>query len=454
MSLNPWASRFARRWTDDEIDAVIYVAACPPDICRLSADAGAEILRDAFQRIFVSSGQTRKVLRQLIDIALAHARSHFVSAEVYEHGLYQPKAWGEACAPAVCFTGLAGDGKSALLVALEKLLGTPTSTNIPGLKGIPLVAGWFLTLRDGAGLNQLLRPYTMPVDAQNPSEDDLASRSTKDIKIPELFNLARRRSWRDGVCLLGIDEFQFVTLGTAANAKATSLLLQFQGVGPRLIYVANFSLVHRLKRRGHEDRARLLQCPIILQPEVRSSPDWKRLLEEFKKVAPEVFTFDVDATEELIHQYTFGIKRSVVALLVAAFRETHNRGSRHSVGANEISRAYKSAEFTIHREEVEILWRQSMSGRVERQDLWCPFSDQENAGNISIAQQAIEDYQRRVDDDYMRSSLTPAENAGLQSIEPKRPRGKPSGQLVRMPRQKITKESLLEGSKRIADLDR
>jgi hypothetical protein len=449
---NPWTTRFENQWTDEAIDAVVEVSALPLHLETLSADAGAEVLRCGLERIFVSGGQPRRIIRQLVDVAYSHAQSHFGSEEAYLRGLYDPDPWGKAVPPAICLTGLAGVGKSELIQACQKLIGAPTLTDIAGHNGISLIPGWFLTLRNGTELNQLLRPCVMPDQRQNKFEDGASEKGI--IKNAQLMRLARRRSWRDGVCFLVVDEFQFITLGSEANARATLVLLKLQGLGPRLIYVANYSLVHRLKKRGHEDRDRLLQKPIIVQPEARSSADWIRLLLEFKKVSPEVLAFDVDAVQEQIHQYTFGLKRPVVRLIVAAFRVWRSNGTRHGIGADELSHAYHSAEYSTCREDVEALWQQQIQGKPVRLDLWCPFSDFDNTENVSLAKQAIEGFRERVDGDYLKSSLSPSEAAALRSIEEESTEKKARGQVVCIPRQKVTKQSLLEGSERFDKLRR
>jgi hypothetical protein len=449
VSLNHWTARFAKSWSDEEIDSIVEVYAVPLDVRTLSA----EDLRNGFEQIFLSSAQTRGIFRQLIDIAFAHARSHFVSEEVFVRGLYEANPWRRDDAYAVCFSGLGGVGKTVLFIAFQKLLGASSSVDIPGHKSITLLPGWFLRLKDGADLNQLLRPYIMADESQNALEYD-QTRQVKSIKESELLIIARRRSWRDGVCLIGIDEFQFITLGSEANAKATAVLLKFLGLGPQLIYVANYSLVHRLKKRGQEDRNRLLRRPIIMQPEACSSTDWIRLLTEFKKVCPDVLVFDVENSQELIHKYTFGIKRYVVWLLIAAFREARRGGILNCVGEDEIRRAYLSAEYSACREDVEILWRQQIEGRSLRQDLWCPFSDVHKTENVSVAQQAREDFKRRVDEDYLEASLMPHEAAALKAIQPESVEDKPPGKVVKLKKPKVTAESLLEGSRQFGKLPR
>ncbi|AXL48637.1 hypothetical protein DSC91_000111 [Paraburkholderia caffeinilytica] len=446
MSFNPWAARFAKSWTDEAIDAIVEVLASPPRLQGLAADPAAEVVRVGLEKIFVSGEQARQVLRIFIDIAFVHATSHFISEKAYAHGLYEPDPWGGHAAPAICFTGLAGTGKSALFIALRKLLGPPASVDIPGHGDIPLIPGWFLTVKDGTDLKRLLTPCAMPDGSQSGSADQDWSRARR-IATSDLLKLSRRQAWRDGVCFIGVDEFQFITLGSVANARATSVLLNLLGLGPRLVYIANYSLVHRLRKRGHEDRDRLLQRPVVLWPEACSSPDWIRLLTEFKKLCPEVFIFDVDNVQEDIHRFTFGLKRSVVRLLVAAVRESRNKGNRIRVDEDALRRAYLSQEYSACREDVEILVKQQIQRKCLRQDLWCPFSGEDNSESVLVASRAVQDFNRKVDEDYLKSSLLPNEAAAFNAIQAEHVKDRPRGKVVSMPRQKVTAELLLEGSR-------
>lgn len=446
MIANVWTERFVLALSDEQLDQAIEVPAIPLNLRAFSVEAGAEILRSRFGQIFTSSPQTRGVIRRLVDIGFAHASSNFVSADAYVRGLYEQNPWQPNPASAVCLTGLAGVGKTAIVRALEKLLGGPFLVDVPGHTDIPLLPGWFLTMKDGAQLIELLKPFVRSFKPEGSPDLEAGSKKLK-IPIPTLLKLARRLAWRDAACLLVVDEFQFITAGDGANARATTVLLQLFGLGPRLVFVANFSLVHKLKRRNQEDRDRLLLRPIIVHPERCSSLSWIRLIAECKRVDPEVFAFDVNATEGLLHRFTFGIKRFVVELLVAAFRESRRHGDGGRVDEKAIHRAYCSAEYSACREDVEILRKQQILGGACRQDLWCPFSDLNNTENISEAQHEITGFNNRVSEDYLRSSLTPDEKAGLKQIENDRVDEKPPGKVVRISRKGVTAETLLEGSR-------
>lgn len=450
----PWIARFNFALSDTELDRRVEIRAVPVKIGNDTPQADAEALQAGLERVFLSGNQVRKLLRRLVDLARSQATSHFSSKDAYLTGVYQLFPWGSTTSPAICFCGLAGVGKSQILGALTRILPPPTLLDVIGHKNIPLVSAWPMTLRDGISLNALLKPHLKSSSSHEAHDEESGEygKVEKDIKLPSLLGLARRRSWRDGVCILWVDEFQFVSQGSQANSKATALLLQFLGIGPRLVFVANFSLVHKLKRRNQEDRQRLVSQPWILDPEICSSAEWKALLAEYKQVAPDVFTFEVDEAESLIHQFTFGIKRLVVQLLVRAYEVARQR-DKHIVGLDEIKQAYKSSLYTSNREDVEILWRQCIEKKMIKEDLWCPFdqthddvkvTEGEIGTNVSFAQKAIDSFETKIEDQLLDSALLPRERAAAQELEsPKNDQPRP-GKVINMRRPKVTKKSLQE----------
>lgn len=454
MKTAPWIARFNIALSDVELDRLIEIRAVPVKIGNDTPHADAEALQKGLERVFLSGTQVRKVLRQLLDLARSQAISHFSSKDAYLTGLYKRLPWGSTTSPAICFCGLAGVGKSQILEALTRILPLPTLLDILGHKNIPLVSAWPMTLRDGMSLNALLKPHLKSSGSheENDNESVEYGKVTKDIKLPTLLGLARRTSWRDGVCLLWVDEFQFVSQGSQANSKATALLLQLLGIGPRLVFVANFSLAHKLKRRNQEDTQRLVAQPWILDPEICSSAEWKALIAEYKQAAPDVFTFGVDEAESLIHQFTFGIKRLVVQLLVCAYKVARKQ-DKHTVGLDEIRQAYKSSLYTSNREDVEILWRQCIEKKMIEEDLWCPFdqthddvtaTEGELGTNVTFAQSAIDSFETKIEDQLLDSSLLPSEKAAVQKLEPFSKDQQIPGKVIHIRRPKVTKQSLQE----------
>ena len=442
---NQWVDRFDLSISDEALDKLIEIRAESISIGYDSLEVDAELLRAALKRVFLSSVQIRKLLRELLGVARAHAKINFGAEGKYMRGLYQKEPWGSSPAPAIFLTGLAGVGKSDLLLALERALAAPTEIDVPGIKHIPLICAWQLSLRDGVGMNTLLRPNleltNKIVDCVDINKVDL---EPKAWKLPTLLKLSRQRTWRDGVCLIWVDEFQYITKGLEASAKATTMLMQLLGIGPRLIFCANFSFGHKLKNRNNEDIHRLLSCPKIIEPESGSSADWIALLSEFKKVAPEVFLFNVNEVENLIHQYTFGVKRLVVEMLVLAYQVARKRG-KHTVSVDDIKLAYISTEYTYNRKSVEILWRQTYENTSLKEDLWCPFNQSHEPANVVKIAKAMEDFESRIEDKILDSSLSPAEAIAAKSIDLTPIKPKQTAKVFSISKQnKTTKESLLK----------
>lgn len=445
MNNNPWVDRFDITISDAALDRLVEIRAESISIGSETPEVDAELLRRGLKRIFLSSVQIRKLLREMIGLARAHAKINFGSEEKYMKGLYSKEPWGSSTTPAIFLTGLAGVGKSDLLLALSRGLTVSTEIDVTGIKNIPLVCAWQLSLRDGVGMNTLLRPSLDQINKTSDFVDENKVDFEKDSwKLPTLLKLSRKRTWRDGVCLLWVDEFQYITKGTDANAKATTLLLQLLGIGPRLIFCANFSLGHKLKNRNSEDKQRLMSCPKILEPEARSSPDWIALLSEFKKVAPEIFAFNVSELETLIHQYTFGVKRLVVEILVHAYQVARKSG-KTTVSVNDIKLAYISTEYTHNRKDVEILWRQTYENTNLKDDLWFPFDQFNEPINVLKIEKATEDFESRIEDKILDYALSPAEASAAKIIDSTNTKPMQNAKVFSISKKnKITKESLLQ----------
>lgn len=456
MNISPRISRFVSQWSDQEIDDAVSIRANAVDLTGSDVVRNSELLDNALRKIFLPDAQVRKLLRAMISLARGHAEKHFSTEVEYRTGLHSKSPWGHTAVPAVCFTGLAGSGKSALLAALGRLLGSSGVTSSPGYERLPLVSHWPVTLRDGIGLNGLLRDFVGTPQTQLSNTqlaDGKVASLPKDIKIPALLDLARRISWRDAVCLLTVDEFQFISFGDTANSKATNVLLQLLGIGPSLVYCANYSLVHKLSKRASEARQRLLSRPLVIHPPGENDPEWNVYLRELQMVAPHILAIDPENCGEQIHLYTFGLKRLVVELIVIAYRISFDRTKSGIVGINELRLAYQSLDYSVNREDVEILHRQSVEKAMIQEDLWCPFFTTEVAQKVINASSAIASFERRTEDALLDAALLPTEAVANASLIPFSSPSNASAKVVRFRGKKTTKEDLIAGADVLASLD-
>lgn len=453
MSESPRVTRYRQIRSDNELDQIINI---PPKVVSLDGRDGdklAEQLDSALRGFFQSDRQIRKIIRYFLSTAQAHAETHLVADPAYVRGLYNDHPWGEAVRPAICLTGLAGTGKSDLLRALSRVLGTAMPHAVVGHSNLSLLPLWHLSAADGIGLNTILRPFLEPPCDLNGSD----VRSRKAASSSLLMTLAKRVSWRDAVCLLLVDELQYVSLGSDANTLVTAFLVKLLGIGPRVGFCANFSLLHKLLRRKQEDHQRLLSRPLVMEPLTAEDLDWVAYLGQVRSVAPDVLVFDPRQISASMHLYTFGTRRLVVELVVLAFRIARERSQKGTVGGQELLVAYRHRDYTVNREAVEMLHKQAILKRQIREDLWCPLLDvnleKVHGSNVLTADHAIESFERRVEDklldDVLRTSKPRDEDV---LAAPARKRDKPSGSVVQFRGRKTTKDDLVAGARALEDL--
>lgn len=447
MKPSPRVEQYTLPASDAELDALIAIPALPVVLDGLDAEDASKTLETALLAMFLPDRQTRAVLRRLVSIARAHARAHMNTDEKYLAGLYAKDPWGSSRSPAICLTGPAGVGKTKILSALARALPGGSYFSVEGHTNIPLVSAWGMTLAKGDGLNELLRAHVEP-----PGSD--TSRG-KDWKIPDLLKAAQRVSWRGACCLEFVDEFQWISAGASSSARASSVLLKLHSIGSVLVFGANYSLGHKLKSgRPNEDRDRLLARPIVVLPLEQDDPDWTAYLSAVVAVASGVLVFNPVTAGADIHRYTRGHKRKVVDLVVIALRIARTQSARGTVGTDELLAAYRSAEFSMHRDDVEALHRQELTGKIERNDLVCPFSSTElEETSVTPANVAIESFERRVEEAHLQDAMTPTEAKSFKAIVsgaegPARP-----GKVLRFKRQKVTKESLLAAAAALDGLE-
>ncbi len=229
MTTSRRVSRFTKVFSDDELDSAISIPAKRVSLEGIDILGQRDRLSHAMRQMFLPDAQSRRFIRDFIAVAHAHAENHFSSDLDYIRGLYNRLPWGQETVPAFCFTGLSGTGKSEILKALSRLLGGMQRISVAGHNNLPLIAIWPITLRDGVSLSTLFGDHVFrdeaPIELQAASDHRFPP-SPKRPKSSEILSLARKIAWRDGVCLLPIDEFQFISQGADANAKATGLLLR------------------------------------------------------------------------------------------------------------------------------------------------------------------------------------------------------------------------------------
>lgn len=443
--MNIRVDRFTTNHADEAFDRLIEVRATPIQLGRSDPLSDSDAFVRAAKAICLSDKQVRRLVRELMGIAAEHARASFPSDAVFLRQLGTRNPWGTVRLSAICFTGLSGVGKSMVLAAFQRLFSSLLTHSVPGYQNLPLTSSWSLSLEDGVGLNGLLGPILWPelyrkmaLDAGTGPD---AMVQPKGQALPALLTKARLRAWRDAVCIVFADEFQNIAKGSA-TARATSLLHNLLSLGPRLCFCANYSLVNGLWEGNPEDVRRLLTVRLEMLPDAKGSAAYTRHLDELKKLAPEVFTFDVVECQEFIHDSTFGVKDYVVQLLRCAYVASRSRGGSGVVGLNELKSGFASDLYSPTRRAVETLWSQYVQNKKIDARYWSPFrqpgdpwwaTDEDRAedtkddatAKVVVAQRAIDEYARRVNDALIEAAQQPVmPSAPEKPKAPPRRRGK------------------------------
>jgi hypothetical protein len=322
MDGNPWVDRFPVSWSDADLDRIIAVpSGALPDLDALPPDHARAALLAALAQLVVPSRQLRSALRRMLGRARIGSQLLYADQRSFLARAYS-KDPDPCLLPMTCITGLAGCGKTELIKALIRAFPPASHVDVPGHSRFRLVAGYALTARACVGLGQILEP--------------IFPNGVPPSRI--IFSSARRQLARDAAALLAADELQFVTQ-SKSGAQAANLLLRLGCLGPPTCFVTNFSLVHRLDGRPHEQRDRLLSDPLILVPDPIDSEDWISLLMACFAIHPAFSSLArlPDIGVEM-HLRTYALKRNVPKLLVLTYCAAREEGARVA-GLRHLQRA-------------------------------------------------------------------------------------------------------------------
>ena len=411
---NFWADRFAAilKLSDLEIEGRIRVpGAVVQGLHDLPASSAVERLRKALQAIYEPTPSGIDAIRRVLGRAHGHALVRYPSIESFTLGMYADKLDFEPL-PATCITGMAGLGKSQLIEAMWRLLPGPSTLKLPDGTEVPLIAGASFKIE------QKSSPAAVGAALYRALGVGAEDRAPKAIK-PEAL---RKRCYVRGGCFAIADEMQFMTSSADANALATKVLLSLTYLGVPATYVANFSLLHRLIRRNHEERQRLLTDVIRLDPESPDSPAMIAMLKGWCDVADGAFGFDPAKAAERFDAFSGGSRRAMRELPIISYRRKRERSPKSKavvLSMADLEATYLSQEFAVFRRDAEMLLQQRVTGKMAdktRKDLWCPIQPVVQAKNVGQAN-AERELQGKVDAQILKGSMTPAEVKGVAEIE-------------------------------------
>jgi hypothetical protein len=430
---NPWAARF-KPLLDPEIIRIRATLPVEPlvGLHDLPIEVAVMQLKMALTTAFYPTTQCVSVLQRLVGTAYAHCLSTYSGSAAFLAAIYSQEPLLPSFAFPICLTGLAGTGKTELAKAFLRLTGAEGSIAVDSVHSAFCLA----------------KPWLVTIHARAEPKEVLAKLAGKTGRPADLIHEIRLRAFRDGVPLIIVDEFQFATGSREANTRVTQMLLSLAYLGIPLVFVANYSLLHRLMRRPEEDQQRLLSDPIVIVPDQWNSEDWINTLKALRDVAPGVLTFDPKKDAERLHQLTWGRKRAMKHLILIGWRLEHPR--KGTVSLDTLEQASEAKQFAGFKAERDILASQATGNKPDkkRKDLWCPFPlPPEYQANVSSAAKMERDQQ--VAEAEAEASLTADERRAKKALEKARKTKRPrSGNVVPIGerKQKATAEDLKQNA--------
>ncbi|MES1938446.1 AAA family ATPase [Salinisphaera hydrothermalis] len=367
----------------------------------MTPEAALAELTAAFGQTYHASDQACRLISDLLSHAMVGISSRYTTRRSFIEIVYAKEMPITAMEP-LAITGLAGVGKSQLLQAVGRVLPADDLLAVDSSHGeFPLQSLWHVEL----SVRQSILPM-LTLIAERAGAPQSAGKTVDRV-------LARLRSlaYRNGVAVLAIDEFQGINQGSNANSLATRLLLMLREIGTTLVYVTNFSLMHRLKSRNQEDRQRLLTKVRVLERDDLDSPDWRALVDSYIRVAPGVFDIDGVRDSARLWCWTAGLPRMLRFLLLAAYQLARSKGE-FTVGMSMCEAAYRSESFSVMREDVELLASQAITRQPipGRGDLNPPYPHGSWAPENAVAAMLEQETQSRTRANLL-DCLTPAERA-------------------------------------------
>lgn len=414
----------------DGLDGIEYIrnkiTVRPPpaaDLDILEPSSAAQVLFEAWKTIFIPNKFTLKFIADTVGRAAAHSANRFDTEVKYVNQMYYPTP-GEVFP--ICLSGLAGVGKTQTINALLRVMPEPADISIEHYQTPHTIYSyWYASAREKASGKQLLMNF-------------LGHDGSTRANVANLRKRAQQQANQLGISLVVLDEMQHVSTGQGA-AKVTDILLTTSGLDIPMVFVSNFSLIHKLLKRNSEDRQRLLSEPRVMLPDAHDSTAWSDFIRECVSVSNGRVRANFEDFSREVYRASFGIKRLALQLLTLAYLEAR-RAKRMHVELEDLHRAYLSASYFSSRDDVEELERQAIQpNKMSRLDLRCPFGTPMRSNVIEFARK---DRDNRVAEAAFKGSLTASEREAHKSLKlcpdlksipsSKRPRIK-----------KPTKESLL-----------
>jgi len=449
MNRNPieqqWLHWFDQLSTDEGIKDAAYSPGIPIQTePNMPASDVLKKLDTAWEGIFLPGPQHLQILRMLVDQAMSFSRSTCPTLKEYNQQR-SSEIQNIASPPSIyCLSGIAGISKSSLLKAFERICRIDPANPV---------------MTDGQRL-VLLPVRRISIEANSTTNSVLGSlanraavRGKKLSDINELLKHLRDSLRATCTATVALDELQFFTQSASASTRTVQLIMALASLGAPLIYVANYSLGHKLTKRPNEETDRLLSNPIILEPPAADSVYWIEVITEYLAVSPAHFHLDPRANAQELHRLTAGLFRKLRLLLLAAYRIAVDRETSF-VTMEEVRLAYRSSHYSVHRKDVEDLASLAVSDLLaeRRQDLVCPFKSVGNARSRTSSTSSSVSPIVRIDSPtaMLESTISKDAQATLKALRREAnqpPEQRKQASVTRLPRRTpVSAESLHDGA--------
>ncbi len=329
------------------------------NIARLNEYNATQSVRWILNQCYVPGESSKSAIAKIVSLALDGASRRFPSTHEFSLQVNGIRFSAQP-APIFCLTGLAGVGKSAIFDAVQRLIGSPEDIQIPKHGQVEHKPLSRVQILDRWGSKEM----------------------AKHFGLPERGCDIGRALYQRGCSLIALDELQFVTTSESANTRASKLIYATSLYGPTLVFACNFSLGHKLKKRPHEERDRILSSPIVLLPDLAQSVAWKERLRVWATAIEDLLEFDLAERSDDFWSLVVGINRSAIHLLSVS--SALALSDRSGIRWEHIERAYKSQEFAIMRGNIESIQAISRGSDQGNLDLICPFESTDAAAYVDV----------------------------------------------------------------------
>lgn len=345
--LTPWGKFFLDIRSEAAIKERVTVRPAPLSRLHLTpAFQVQDVVHEQLSSIFIPTSAVMQVLLYLLSRAYAHCVKTYPSTKDYVKNLYladlpQQQQRTKLFSP-ICLTGDAGAGKSACIQSLSRLLPVDSKIDVgPGHEQMPLSMLWSITVDNRTSVLDILTPFF---------ENQLKLKNR--LRQSDLTRYGVKVTYRNGVCMITVDELQFLAQSSTATVLIAKTLMQLSYLGVPVTYVANESLIRKLELMWPENVQRILTQKLTLLALDPQTPEWVEYLSEVQLALGQTFSVDTEAAQNELYALTAGVRRILIHLISLTYHRVYVDG-RRKIELSDLDAAYEADAFAGLRNEVK-----------------------------------------------------------------------------------------------------